>query len=84
MTAFLRNTLLAVAAVSALTGSALAGQTDTSCVKTTLNDLWAGRCCGTAGASDCLGGGNGGRDHNDKGGRDPNGGSTNGGPTGKY
>ncbi|WP_027054866.1 hypothetical protein [Mesorhizobium erdmanii] len=81
MTAFLRNTLLAAVAVSALGGSALAGQTDTSCVKTTLNDLWAGRCCGTAGASDCLGGGNGGRgDHDHPG---TNGGNPNGGPAGK-
>ncbi|UVK55969.1 hypothetical protein DBIPINDM_002543 [Mesorhizobium sp. AR02] len=83
MTAFLRNTLLAAVAVSAFAGSALAGQTDTSCVKTTLNDLWAGRCCGTTGASDCLGGGNGGRDHNDNGRPGTNGGNPNGGPTGK-
>ncbi len=76
MTAFLRNTLLAAVAVSALTGSALADQTVTSCAKTKLNDLWSGRCCG-AGAANCLGGG--GRDHSDNSGR----GSTNGGPTGK-
>ncbi|RUW53161.1 MULTISPECIES: hypothetical protein [unclassified Mesorhizobium] len=78
MTAFLRNTLLAAAAVSALTGSALAEQTIPSCAKTSLNDLWSGRCCGAAGASDCLGGGNGGRDHGNHGdhGRGGNGGST--------
>ncbi|KAA3441809.1 hypothetical protein C7I87_33570 [Mesorhizobium sp. SARCC-RB16n] len=76
MTAFLRNTLLAAAAVSALTGSALADETK-SCAKTNLNDLWSGRCC-SAGASDCLGGGNGGRDHHDNGGRGNNGGSTTG------
>ncbi|MEZ2331504.1 hypothetical protein AB6802_17430 [Mesorhizobium sp. RCC_202] len=73
MTAFLRNTLLAAAAISALTGSALADQT-VSCAKTNLHDLWAGRCC-SAGGADCLGGGNGGRDHNGNGSR---GGSTNG------
>ncbi|TPM35438.1 hypothetical protein [Mesorhizobium sp. B2-3-5] len=83
MTAFLRNSLLAAVAVSALTGSALAGQIDTSCVKTTLNDLWAGRCCGTAGASDCLGGGNG-RDHHDNGHPGTNGGNPNGPTAGKY
>ncbi|MBZ9909719.1 hypothetical protein LB557_27345 [Mesorhizobium sp. BR115XR7A] len=75
MTAFLRNTLLAAAAVSALTGSALAGQTIPSCANSNLNDLWAGRCCGEAGASDCLGGGNGGQGHGDHG-RGGNGGST--------
>ncbi|WP_217576986.1 hypothetical protein [Mesorhizobium sp. GbtcB19] len=72
MTAFLRNTLLAVAAVSVLTGSALADQTDISCAKTKTNDLWAGRCCSYSSAN-CLGGG--GRDHHGNGGR---GGSTNG------
>ncbi|QKC94049.1 hypothetical protein [Mesorhizobium sp. NZP2298] len=80
MTAFLRNTLLAVAAVSALGGSAMAGQT-VSCSHTNLNDLWAGRCCGTAGASDCLGGGNGGRGDHDRPGT--NGGNPNGGTAGK-
>ncbi|MBW8908392.1 MAG: hypothetical protein JF620_05080 [Mesorhizobium sp.] len=79
MTAFLRNTLLAVVAVSALTGSALADQTIKSCAKTDINDLWSGRCC-SAGDSSCLRGGKGGRDHNDKGGR---GGSTNGAGAGK-
>jgi len=83
MTAFLRNTLLAFAAVSALGGSAMADQT-VSCVHTNLNDLWAGRCCGTAGASDCLGGGNGGHDHNDNGRPGTNGGNPNGGTAGKY
>ena len=83
MTAFLRNTLLAAVAVSAFAGSALAGQTDTSCVKTTLNDLWAGRCCGTAGASDCLGGGHD-RDHHDNGRPGTNGGNPNGSTAGKY
>ena len=83
MTAFLRNALLAAAAVSALTGSALADQTVTSCAKTTLNDLWSGRCCSAAGASDCLGGGNGGRDHHDNGGPSTNGGGNNGGTAGK-
>ncbi|MBZ9842326.1 hypothetical protein LB515_23480 [Mesorhizobium sp. CA15] len=73
MTAFLRNTLLAAIAVSALTGSALADETTKSCAKTNLNDLWSGRCCGVD-SSACLGGGNGGRDHNNNGGR----GSTNG------
>ncbi|CDX41381.1 conserved exported hypothetical protein [Mesorhizobium sp. ORS 3359] len=81
MTAFLRNTLLAAVAVSALTGSALADQTYKSCAATNLNDLWSGRCC-TVGSANCLGGGNGGRDHQGhegKGGRgSTNGGSTNG------
>ena len=80
MTAFLRNTLLAVAAVSALGGSAMADQT-VSCVHTNLNDLWAGRCCGTAGASDCLGGGNNGHDHDRPG---TKGGNPNGSTAGKY
>ncbi|BCG84810.1 hypothetical protein MesoLj113c_09200 [Mesorhizobium sp. 113-3-9] len=80
MTAFLRNTLLAVAAVSALGGSAMADQT-VSCAHTNLNDLWAGRCCGTAGASDCLGGGNGGRGDHDRPGT--NGGNPNGSTAGK-
>ena len=62
MTALLRNTLLAAVAVSALTGSALADQTYKSCAATNLNDLWSGRCC-TVGSENCLGGGNGGRDH---------------------
>jgi hypothetical protein len=74
MTAFLRNTLLAAIAVSSLAGSAMADQT-TSCAKTNLNDLWAGRCCSAAGAADCLGGGNNGHDHSDKGGRGNNGGT---------
>ncbi|AZO17650.1 hypothetical protein EJ069_24760 [Mesorhizobium sp. M2A.F.Ca.ET.043.05.1.1] len=77
MTSFLRNTLLAAVAVSALTGSALADQTYKSCAATNLNDLWSGRCC-SVGSANCLGGGNGGRDHQGhegKGGR----GSTNGG-----
>ncbi|TIN18895.1 MAG: hypothetical protein E5Y31_25190 [Mesorhizobium sp.] len=73
MTAFLRNTLLAAIAVSALGGSALADQTIT-CSKTQTNDLWAGRCCGV-GNSNCLGGEKGGRDHNDHGGRGNNGGT---------
>lgn len=80
MTAFLRNTLLAFAAVSALGGSAMAEQT-VSCVHTNLNDLWAGRCCGDAGASDCLGGGNGGHGGHDRPGT--NGGNPNGGTAGK-
>ena len=79
MTAFLRNTLLAFATVSALGGSAMADQT-VSCVHTNLNDLWAGRCCGTAGASDCLGGGNNGHDHGDPG---TKGGNPNGSTAGK-
>lgn len=79
MTAFLRNTLLAVAAVSALGGSAMADQT-VSCSHTSLNDLWAGRCCGTAGASDCLGGGNNGHGHDRPG---TNGGNPNGSTAGK-
>ncbi|MGX5800977.1 hypothetical protein ACWGS9_06990 [Bradyrhizobium sp. Arg314] len=82
MTAFLRNTLLAAVAISALTGSALADQTVKSCAKTNLNDLWSGRCC-NVGTENCLGGGNGGRDHHGNGGRGSNnGGSTNG--VGKY
>lgn len=68
MTALLRNTLLAAVAVSSLAGSALADQTITSCGKTSTNDLWSGRCCGD-GDSNCLGGGNSGRDHGDRGGR---------------
>ncbi|RTL98816.1 MAG: hypothetical protein EKK31_25300 [Hyphomicrobiales bacterium] len=76
MTAFLRNTFLAAVAVSALTGSALADQTVKSCAATNLNDLWSGRCCGV-GSADCHGGGNGGRDHHDNGGRGSPG-STNG------
>ncbi|TPM26100.1 hypothetical protein [Mesorhizobium sp. B2-3-4] len=80
MTSFLRNTLLAVAAVSSLAGTAMADETK-SCAKTNLNDLWAGNCCGAAGASDCLGGGNGGNGgHGDNGGRGTNG---NGGAAGK-
>ncbi|MFA6154943.1 hypothetical protein [Mesorhizobium sp.] len=95
MTAFLRNTLLAAAAVASLAGSALADETIPSCAKTSLNDLWSGRCC-DAGASDCRGGGrrhydngdpgqNGG-EHNgggDNGGRGNNGGGNNGGTAGK-
>ena len=77
MTAFLRNIFLAAVAVSALTGSALADQTDKGCAATNLNDLWSGRCC-SVGSANCLGGGNG-RDHQGNGGRgSPNGGSTNG------
>ncbi|PBB22849.1 hypothetical protein CK228_17470 [Mesorhizobium sp. WSM4312] len=79
MTALLRNTLLAVAAVSALGGSAKADQT-VSCVHTNLNDLWAGRCCGTAGASDCLGGDHNGHDHGNPG---TKGGNPNGSTAGK-
>ena len=79
MTAFLRNTLLAAIAVSALTGSALAGETVKSCAKTNLNDLWSGRCCGID-SSACLGGGNGGRGHQGNGGR---GSGTNGAGAGK-
>ncbi|RWE74786.1 MAG: hypothetical protein EOS63_25345 [Mesorhizobium sp.] len=82
MTSFLRNTLLAAVAISALTGSALADQTYKSCAATNLNDLWSGRCC-SVGSANCLGGGNGGRDHQGhegKGGR----GSTNGGSAGKF
>ncbi|RAZ90057.1 hypothetical protein DPM33_14550 [Mesorhizobium hawassense] len=76
MTSFLRNTLLAAAALSALTGSALADETYKSCAKTNLNDLWSGRCC-TVGSANCLDGGHG-HDHHGNGGR----GSTNG--AGKY
>ncbi|TIV70739.1 MAG: hypothetical protein E5V93_20415 [Mesorhizobium sp.] len=82
MTSFLRNTLLAAVALSALTGSALADQTYKSCAATNLNDLWSGRCC-SVGSANCLGGGNGGRDHQGhegKGGR----GSTNGAGAGKF
>ncbi|MER9376362.1 hypothetical protein [Mesorhizobium sp. M0491] len=75
MTAFLRNTLLAAIAVSSMAGSAMADQTTTSCAKTNLNDLWAGRCCGDAGASDCLGGGNNGHGGNGDHGRGGNGGT---------
>ncbi|AZV18904.1 hypothetical protein EOD10_12585 [Mesorhizobium sp. M7A.T.Ca.TU.009.01.3.2] len=74
MTAFLRNTLLAALAVSSMAGSAMAEQT-TSCSKTNLNDLWAGRCCGDAGASGCLGGGNNGHGGNGDHGRGGNGGT---------
>ena len=80
MTAFLRNTFLAAVAVSSFAGSAMADQT-VSCANTNLNDLWAGRCCGMAGASDCLGGGNNG--HGDHGGRGTNGGGNNGSTAGK-
>ncbi|MBZ9762726.1 hypothetical protein LB553_17835 [Mesorhizobium sp. CA8] len=81
MTACLRNTLLAAIAASALSGSALADETTKSCAKTSLNDLWSGRCCSVSSAN-CLGGGNGGRDHQ---GHQGNGGrgSTNGGSAGK-
>ena len=75
MTAFLRNTLLAVVAMSALTGSALADDTVKSCAKTNLDNLWSGHCC--AGDSTCMGGHGRGGNH-DNGGR----GSTNG--AGKY
>lgn len=74
MTAFLRNTLLATVALSSLAGSALADQT-VSCANTKTNDVWAGRCCG-AGTSECLGGGNGGPDHQGNGGRGGNGGGS--------
>lgn len=67
MTALLRNAFLAAVAVSTLAGSALADQTIPSCGKTSTNDLWSGRCCSN-GDANCLGGGNGGRDH-DRGGR---------------
>ncbi|MBZ9817472.1 hypothetical protein [Mesorhizobium sp. CA7] len=76
MTAFLRNTLLAAIAVSALTGSALADETTKSCAKTNLNDLWSGRCCSVSSAN-CLGGGHG-RDHQGHQGKEGRG-STNGG-----
>lgn len=91
MTAFLRNTLLAAAALSSLSGPALADQTITSCANTTLNDLWSGRCC-DAGSSDCRDGGrrrqfdNSGRGDNGgghNGGRGDNGGGNNGGTAGK-
>ena len=72
MTALLRNTFLAAVAVSALAGSALADQTIPSCANTSTNDLWSGRCC-SVGGENCLGGGNGGHDHNDNGGRGNNG-----------
>ncbi|RAZ75030.1 hypothetical protein [Mesorhizobium atlanticum] len=82
MTAFLRNALLAAAAVSALTGSALADQTYKSCAATNLNDLWSGRCC-SVGSANCPGGGNG-RDHQGHQGKGDRG-STNGGPSvGKF
>ena len=57
MTAILRNALLAVVAVSALAGSAMAGQQTVinECDKTPTNKLWAGRCCGV-GDANCLGG----------------------------
>ena len=74
MTALLRNTLLAAVAVSALAGSALADQTIPGCAKTSTNDLWGGRCCSN-GDSNCLGGGNGGRGHNDNGRRGDKGGA---------
>ncbi|PZV38608.1 hypothetical protein [Mesorhizobium kowhaii] len=74
MTALLRNALLAAVAVSGMAGSTLADQTFTSCAKTSTNDLWSGRCC-SAGDSNCLGGGNGGQNHGDKGGRGNNGGA---------
>lgn len=78
MTAFLRATFLAAVAMSALAGPALADQTVTSCVNTSTNDLWSGRCCG-AGDSNCLGGGNNGHDHD----RGDNGRGNNGGQAGK-
>ncbi|MBZ9675205.1 hypothetical protein [Mesorhizobium sp. ES1-1] len=96
MTAFLRNTLLAAAALSSLAGSAMADQTIPSCASTNLQDLWSGRCC-SASSSDCHGarrhrdngrpgqngGGNtAGGDHHDNGGRGDNGGN-NGGSAGK-
>lgn len=71
MTAFLRNTLLAAAAVSALAGSALADQTTTICGKNTTNNPWSGRCCGT-GDGTCLGGGGNGN-HGNNGGGSPGG-----------
>ena len=57
MTAILRNALLAAVAISALAGSAVAGQQTvrTECDNTPTNKLWAGRCCGV-GDSNCLGG----------------------------
>ncbi|MEO5759004.1 MAG: hypothetical protein ABIQ51_19310 [Mesorhizobium sp.] len=80
MTAFLRNTLLAAVAVSGFAGSAMAKEIVPSCAYSSLNDLWSGRCC-NLNDSNCLGGGNGGRDHGDKGGQSTNGG--NNGPAGK-
>ncbi|UCI06240.1 hypothetical protein [Mesorhizobium sp. B1-1-8] len=68
MTAILRNTLLAAVAVSALAGSAMAGQqtVKTECENKSGNTLWTARCCGV-GSADCLGGSH---DHNhDNGGR---------------
>ncbi|MGX7875913.1 hypothetical protein ACVDG5_027195 [Mesorhizobium sp. ORM6] len=76
MTAFLRNTLLAAIAMSSLAGTAMADQT-VSCANTNLNDLWSGRCCGAAGASDCMGGGHS-HDHGNNGGRGTNGGNNGG------
>ncbi|MER8374356.1 hypothetical protein [Mesorhizobium sp. M1396] len=74
MTLLLRNAFLAAIALSALAGPALANQTIPSCANTSTNDLWSGRCC-SVGESNCLGGGNNGHDHNDKGGRGNNGGT---------
>ncbi|MER9329325.1 hypothetical protein NKJ26_07150 [Mesorhizobium sp. M0152] len=82
MTAFIRNILLAAVAVSSLAGTASADQTIPSCAKTSTNDLWSGRCCSN-GDSNCLGGGNNGRDHGNKGGRGDNGRGNNGGAAGK-
>ncbi|WP_192242998.1 hypothetical protein [Mesorhizobium silamurunense] len=55
MTNILRNALLAAVAVSALGGSAMAGQQIYECNNTPTNKLWAGRCCGV-GDANCLGG----------------------------
>ena len=75
MTAILRNTLLAVVAVSALAGSAMAGQQGYECDNTPTNKLWAGRCCGV-GDANCLGGegrgqGDHGRGNNGRGDKGP-------------
>ena len=58
MTAIIRNTLLALAAASALAGSAVAGQAPVKieCGNTQTSKPWAGRCCGIGGDT-CLGGG---------------------------
>jgi hypothetical protein len=57
MTAIVRNTLLAFAAISALAGSAMAEQKATKMeCGTTTSQEWTGRCCGLGGNA-CLGGG---------------------------
>jgi len=71
MTAIVRNSLLAFVAISALAGSAMAGQkaTRTECGNTPTSQQWTGRCCGMGGNVCLGGGGNNNGDHGGSNGR---------------